>query len=391
VANLTFHSAGESHGRGCFAFIEGMPFGVRVDLDAINAQLARRQTGHGRGDRMKIETDKVEFLSGVRKERTMGSPIILAIWNKDSRLESTPELPCPRPGHADLTGHLKYDAPIRDILERSSARETSARVAAGALCRLLLREFHVEVRSHVVAIGPAAVPEDFAPSFADMAKADESPVRCLHKPSAEQMMAAIDKAKADGDTLGGIYEIVAEGLPVGLGSHTQWDRKMDGRIAQAMLSIPAMKGVELGAGFAQARVPGSRVHDAIHYTPSRVPSPTGGFSRPTNRAGGLEGGMTNGMPLVVRVAMKPISTLMKPLDSVNLLTGQPEKASVERSDVCALPAAAVVAENVLAFVLAQALIEKFGGDSLQEMLLNYRNYREQISRVLKPPPAERPE
>jgi len=384
LAYLTFHSAGESHGRGCFAFVEGLPFGVPVDLGFINNQLARRQKGYGRGGRMKIETDKAEALSGVRHGRSMGAPIVLAVWNKDCRIETAPELDCPRPGHADLVGHLKFDAPIRDILERASARETAARVAAGALCRLLLKQFDIEVRSHVVALGEVEVPKDFQPTWEQMDRVDESEVRVLHKPSEEKMIAAIDQARKDGDTLGGIFEVVVHGLPIGLGDHTQWDRKLDGRIAQAMMSIQAMKGVEIGLGFAAARLPGSKVHDPIEYKPARLPTGTGGFSRPTNGAGGLEGGITNGAPLLVRVAMKPISTLMKPLMSVNLQTGKPMKADIERSDFCALPAAAVVGENFLSFVLAQALCEKFGGDSVMEMRLNYKNYRELISRVRKP-------
>ena len=381
MAHLSFRSAGESHGRGCFAFVEGFPFGVPIDLAAINHKLARRQKGYGRGGRMKIETDQAEFLSGLRHGRSMGSPIVMAIWNKDCRIETAPELDCPRPGHADLAGHLKFDAPIRDILERASARETAARVACGALCRLLLNKFNIAVRSHVVALGPVAVPADFAPSLKELDKADDSDVRCLYKPSEPLMREAIDEAKKNGDTLGGIFEVIVTGLPIGLGDHTQWNRKLDGRIAQAMMSIQAIKGVEIGLGFAAARLPGSKVHDPIEYHPSKTPSPTGGFSRPSNGAGGLEGGITNGAPLVVRVAMKPISTLMKPLASVNLNTGEPMKADIERSDFCALPAAAVVGENFLSFILAQALCEKLGGDSLQEMQLNYQNYREQISRA----------
>ena len=384
MAYLTFHSAGESHGRGCFAFLEGFPFGVPIDNEAINHQLARRQKGYGRGGRMKIETDKAEFLSGVRHGRSMGAPIVMAVWNKDCRIETAPELDCPRPGHADLVGHLKFDAPIRDILERASARETAARVAAGALCRLLLSKFKIEIRSHVVAIGPVEVHKGFTPTWDQLDKADESEVRCLDKSAETQMMFAIDQAKKNGDTLGGIFEVVVHGLPIGLGDHTQWDRKLDGRIAQCMMSIQAIKGVEIGLGFAAARMAGSQVHDPIEYKAAKEASATGGFIRPTNGAGGLEGGITNGAPLIVRVAMKPISTLMKPLMSVDLTSGEPMKADIERSDYCALPAAAVVGENFLAFILAQALCEKFGGDSLQEMLLNYKNYREQISRVRRP-------
>ncbi len=386
VAYLTFHSAGESHGRGCFAFIEGFPFGVQINLEALGRELARRQQGYGRGARMRLEADKPEILSGMRLGRSMGSPILIAVWNHDSRIETAPELDCPRPGHADLAGHLKFDAPIRDVLERASARETVARVLAGALCRQLLQAFQIEARSHVISIGPARVPADFKPSWAELAKADESPTRCLDKNTVAQMVAAIDDAKRNGDTLGGVFEVVVQGLPIGLGDHTQWDRKLDGRIGQAMMSIQAIKGVEIGMGFDAARLPGSQVHDPIQYTPPKSPLVNGGFSRPTNGAGGLEGGITNGAPLVVRVAMKPISTLMKPLMSVNLGTGEAMKADVERSDFCAVPAAAVVAENFLCFVLAQALCEKFGGDSLQEMMLNFKSYREQISRRPRPKP-----
>ena len=377
LGNLTFHSAGESHGRGCFAFMEGVPFGLPLNLDAINQQLARRQQGYGRGGRMKIETDKAEFLSGVRHGRSIGAPILMAVWNRDCRIETAPELDCPRPGHADLAGYLKFGAPIRDVLERASARETAARVAAGALCRQLLEQFNIVIRSHVVSIGPVAVPRDFSPSFDELANADASEVRCLHAASEAPMKAAIDDAKKNGDTLGGVFEIVVHGLPIGLGDHTQWDRKLDGRIAQIIMSIQAIKGVEIGLGFAAATLPGSQVHDAIEYRATEN-APNGGFNRPTNGAGGLEGGITNGAPLVVRAAMKPISTLMKPLMSVDLTTGQPKKADIERSDYCAVPAAAVVGENFLAFVLAQAFCEKFGGDSLDELKRNYAGYVKQL-------------
>lgn len=323
---------------------------------------------------MKIETDKAEFLSGVRHERSMGAPIVMAVWNRDCRIETAPELTCPRPGHADLAGFLKFGAPIRDILERASARETAARVAAGALCRQFLDHFNIAIRSHVVSIGSVAVPDGFAPTFEDMAHADESEVRCLHKPTEAAMIAAIDDAKKNGDTLGGVFEIVVQGLPIGLGDHTQWDRKLDGRIAQVIMSIQAIKGIEIGLGFKAATLPGSHVHDPINYTHSPNNAPDGGFHRPTNGAGGLEGGITNGAPLVVRAAMKPISTLMKPLMSVDLDTGEPKKADIERSDYCAVPAAAVVGENFLAFVLAQAFCEKFGGDSLVEIQRNYTGY-----------------
>ncbi len=382
VAYLTFHSAGESHGRGCFAFLEGLPYGVPVDLDFINSQLARRQMGYGRGGRMKIEKDQAEVLSGVRKGVTMGAPVLLAVFNKDFRLETAPELFCPRPGHADLAGHLKFDAPIRDILERASARETAARVAAGALCRLLLAQFGIEIRSHVVALGPVEVPAGFSPAWEQLGQADASEVRCLDASCETAMKSAIDEAKREGNTLGGIFEIVVQGLPVGLGDHTQWDRKLDGRIAQGMMSIQAIKGVEIGLGFRAARLGGRDVHDAIEYdaTAAGGRDPAAAYRRPTNGAGGLEGGITNGAPLVVRAAMKPISTLMKPLMSVDLQTGEPYKADIERSDFCALPAASVVGENFLAFVLAQAFCEKFGGDSLREMKANHAAYLEHLNR-----------
>lgn len=374
LGHLTFHSAGESHGRGCFALIEGFPFGVPLNLDALNQQLARRQQGYGRGGRMKIETDRAELLSGVRLSRSIGAPILMAVWNRDCRIETAPELDCPRPGHADLAGHLKFGAPIRDVLERASARETAARVAAGALCRQLLEQFGVVIRSHVVAIGSVEVPHDFKPSFDELARVDESEVRCAHAASETPMKEVIDEAKKNGDTVGGIFELIVQGLPIGLGDHTQWDRKLDGRVAQVIMSIQAIKGVEIGLGFAAARLPGSQVHDAIEYHASTTPRPDGGFTRPTNGAGGLEGGVTNGAPLVVRAAMKPISTLMKPLMSVDLKTGEPKRADIERSDYCAVPAAAIVGENFLAFVLAQAFCEKFGGDSLDEMRRNYDGY-----------------
>jgi chorismate synthase len=382
MPGLTFRSAGESHGRGCFALVEGFPYGVAVDTGFINAQLARRQKGYGRGGRQAIEADQVDVLSGVRRGQSMGSPILLAVWNKDSRLDHAPELNCPRPGHADLAGHLKRGAPLRDVLERASARETAARVAAGALCRLVLREFSIELRSHVVSIGPVEVPEGFAPAWDELARADDSEVRCLDAATEKAMKAAIDKARGEGDTLGGVFELAARGLPAGLGDYTQWHCKLDGRIAHAMVSIPAIKGVELGLGFRAARLSGKHVHDPIAYAPPQAPRPDGGFTRAGNSAGGLEGGVTNAMPLVVRCAMKPISTLMKPLPSVDLSTGQARQADTERSDVCAAPAASVAAENFLALVLAQAFLEKFGGDSLAETRRNYQGYLAQISRPL---------
>ena len=379
MAQLSFRTAGESHGRGCFALIEGLPHGLHVDLEYVDAQLALRQKGYGRGARQKMETDRAEPLSGVHKGLTMGGPVLLAVWNKDARLEKTPELFCPRPGHADLAGALKWDSSIRDVLERASARETAARVAAGALCRVLLKEFGIEIRGHVTALGDVAVPDGFTPDWDALAKAGESDVRCLHEASAEAMRKAVDTAKYAGDTLGGHFEVVAKGLPIGLGDCTQWDRKLDGQIAQAMMSIQAIKGVEIGFGFRAGTLPGSQVHDPIEYQNPKTARPDGGFIRPRNGAGGLEGGITNGAPLVVRCSMKPISTLMKPLPSVDMRSGAVHKADVERSDVCALPAACVVGENMLGFSLARAFLDKFAGDSMGEIRRNYDGYLKEIN------------
>jgi len=389
---IRFTTAGESHGKALVAILEGVPAGLRLVVDDVNHQLKRRMGGYGRGARMKIEADAVEFLSGLRAGETLGSPIAMLISNRDwenwadvmaaepdeGGTERRRQVTRPRPGHADLVGVLKYDrTDARDILERASARETAARVASGAVCRRLLAEFGVEIGSHVAELGPvrAAAPTPLPTPLNDAA--DASPVRCLDAAATEAMMRAIDAAKSAGDTLGGIVEVVARGVVLGLGSHVSWDRKLDGRIGQAMLSIPAVKGVEIGLGFDAARRKGSEVHDEI-VRGGR--SGTGGFSRRTNRAGGLEGGMTTGEPLVVHVAMKPISTLMQPLGTVELSTGQSAKAQSERSDVSAVPAMGVIAEGMLAIVLAQALGEKFGGDSVGEMRANFDAYVEQMNR-----------
>jgi len=405
---IRFTTAGESHGKALVAILEGIPAGLRLLADDVNLQLKRRMGGYGRGARMKIEADTVEFLSGVRAGESLGSPIAMLIPNRDwenwadvmapepdggdrdeadrtsdtGHRASPPgrrrQVTRPRPGHADLVGVLKYDrADARDILERASARETAARVASGAVCRRLLSEFGVEVGSHVVELGPvrAAAPAPLPTPLNDAA--DASPVRCLDPAAAQAMMRAIDDAKSAGDTLGGIVEVLARGLVLGLGSHVSWDRKLDGRIGQAMMSIPAVKGVEIGLGFDAARRKGSEVHDEI-LRGGR--SGTGGFARRTNRAGGLEGGMTTGEPLVVHLAMKPISTLMQPLGTVELSTGQSAKAQSERSDVSAVPAMGVIAEGMLAIVLAQAMGEKFGGDSVGEMRANFDAYVAQMNR-----------
>ncbi len=378
-----FTTAGESHGRGLVGVLEGMPAGLPVSAERVNAELKRRMGGYGRGARMKIEADQIEWLAGVRNGETLGSPIAMLIWNRDWEhwqdvmaaeadapgAERRRQVTRPRPGHADLAGSIKYDrADARDILERASARETAARVACGAVCKVLLEQFGIEIGSHVAELGgvvaklPSPVPQPLN------AAVDASPVRCLDPVAEKEIIARIDAAKAAGDTLGGVVEVLALGVPVGLGSHVSWDTKLDGRIAQALMSIPAVKGVELGLGFEAARRKGSEVHDEI------LP----GFARATNRAGGTEGGMSTGEVLVARVAMKPISTLMSPLKTVDLKTGAPAQAQSERSDVTAVPAMGVIAEGMLALVLAQAMLEKFGGDALSEMKRNYEGYAAQV-------------
>jgi chorismate synthase len=358
---LRFLTAGESHGRGLLVVLEGMPAGLPLSEDEINVQLARRQRGYGRGGRMQIEQDRVELYAGVMGGTTIGAPIGMHIANKDWR-KAEPPLTRPRPGHADLAGALKYRfSDVRRVLERSSARETVSRVAVGAVCRSLLSQFGIGLASHVVELGGIAVgrrPE----RYEDIPRlAEESPLRCVDPEAEARMIAAIDRAKAAGDTLGGVFEVVATGVPVGLGSYVHWDRRLDGRLAQAMMSINAIKGVEIGDGFQEARQPGSAAHDEILYDRDR------GFHRATNRAGGTEGGMSTGDPLVVRVAMKPLSTLRSPLASVDIVTKERVEAAVVRSDVTAVPAAGVIGEAMMAFVLADALVEKFGGDSLEEM------------------------
>jgi chorismate synthase len=382
---LRFTTAGESHGRGLVAVVEGLPAGLPVTAEWVDRDLGRRMRGHGRGARMAIEQDRIEWLAGVRAGETLGSPVAMLIANRD--WESWQEVMAaepgdaprerqvtrPRPGHADLAGVLKYDrTDARDILERASARETAARVAAGALARRLLDEFGVTVGSHVVALGGVVTRAAEPP--AALTTADASPVRTLDPDAEAAMIARIDAARASGDTLGGIVEVVATGLLPGLGSHVSWDRKLDGRLAGMLMSIPAVKGVEIGLGFAAAARPGSGVHDPI------IAGPAGAAPRRgSNNAGGLEGGMTTGEPLVVRVAMKPISTLMAPLETVDLGSGRPARAETERSDVTAVPALGVIAEAHVALALADAMLEKFGGDSLREMTRNVEGYRSQLA------------
>ncbi|MEX2582615.1 MAG: chorismate synthase [Gemmatimonadota bacterium] len=390
-----FTTAGESHGPALTSLIEGVPAGVPIRAEQIDEELRRRQGGYGRGGRMRIESDRADILSGIRHGETLGSPIALQIRNRDwenwtvAMSAAPPEqeideetlrpVYLPRPGHADLVGVLKYDRyDARDILERASARETAARVAAGAIAKRLLGEIGIEIGSHVTMLGgieaklPDALPDDLN------AASDASPVRCLDPEAEGRMIDAIDQAKKDGDTLGGVFEVVVTGLPVGLGSHVSWDRKLDGRLAGAVMSIQAIKGVEIGLGFEAGARPGSRVHDEI------VADDTG-YGRAGNAAGGLEGGITTGLPLVVRGAMKPISTLMRPLRTIDIRTGERGDAVRERSDVCALPAAGVVGEAMVAIVLADAVLEKFGGDSIGELRRNFESYKAYLGARLRPP------
>jgi chorismate synthase len=384
---LRYFTAGESHGKGLTAILEGMPANVPLLKEQIDHELRRRQGGYGRGGRMKIETDAVEITAGVRHGKSLGSPIALWIENKDFRawtdemashplddFVSRKNVSHPRPGHADLAGGIKYDQrDLRNILERASARETTVRVAVGAICRQFLREFNIEVTGHVTKIAGVGIGAD-RPSFAEIAQRQENdPCRCIDPAISKQMQEKIDAAKTAGDSAGGVFEIIFCGVPIGLGSHVQWDRKLDGRMAQTVLSIQAIKGVEFGMGFGVGEVFGSQVHDGILYDKQKSR-----FGRNHNNAGGLEGGMTNGQDIVIRGVMKPISTLYTPLPSVDIASKEPYDASVERSDTCAVPAACVIAENLLCVDVARALIEKFGGDSLSEILRNFRGYLKHV-------------
>ena len=376
-----FLTAGESHGKGLVAIIEGMPAGMALNEEYIARDLARRQKGFGRGARMAIERDRAEIISGVRHGLTIGSPISLLIWNKDwenwqeimsvspvkQEIEPVTRL---RPGHADLPGTMKYNLDdVRPIMERASARETASRVAVGAVARKLLDQFGIEIHSQTVCIGGHWAKQV---KKVDWSRVEKSPVRCADSKVGKAMLSAIDEAQKTGDSLGGVFEAIASGIPIGLGSHVHWDRRLDGRIAQAMLSINAVKGVEIGAGFSVANLPGSQVHDIIEPDAKRR------WQHATNRAGGIEGGMSNGEPIIVRTAVKPIPTMSKPLPSVDLRTGEKVEAHFERSDICVVPAAGVIGEAMLAIVLAEAVLEKFGGDHIDETLRNYRGYLKSI-------------
>ncbi|PIS35981.1 MAG: chorismate synthase [Nitrospirae bacterium CG08_land_8_20_14_0_20_52_24] len=383
---LRYMTSGESHGKGLTAILEGLPSGVSLRADDINRELARRQAGYGRGGRMQIEQDRVEILSGVRWGETIGSPIALFIKNRDwvnweHVMSDDPEIKeegrrvsRPRPGHADLSGGIKYGHhDLRNILERSSARETAARVAVGAAARRLLESFGIDLVSHVVEIGGVKGKGNGPLTVKKIRTLTEkTDIRCVDEKAAHAMRKRIDRAAGQGDTLGGVFEVIASGLPVGLGSHVHYDRKLNARLAGAVMSIQAVKGVEIGIGFDAARRLGSEVHDEIFYAKNK------GFYRKTNRAGGIEGGMSNGEDIVIRAVMKPIPTLMKPLRSVDILSKRPFTAGVERSDVCAVPAAGVIAEAVVAFELARAMIEKFAGDSLFEMKRNFESYLKSV-------------
>jgi chorismate synthase len=382
---LRLITAGESHGPGLTCIVEGLPAGLELDEETLNRDMARRQLGHGRGGRMKIERDRAEVTAGVRHGVTLGSPVALQIANRDyanweERMNpwpveaEVPEVHLPRPGHADLVGTQKYDlSDVRNVLERASARETAARVAGGALARSFLRALGVEVRSHVVQIGSVHAPERDAPlTVADFDAVDDDPVRCLDGGASRAMVAHINAQRKANESLGGVFEVIAFGLVPGLGSHVSWEERLDGRLAGALCSIQAIKGVGLGEGFALAGKPGSEAHDEIFYDEER------GFYRESNHAGGLEGGMTTGDPLVARAAMKPLPTLTKPLRSVDIATKQPAQALRERTDSCTVPAAGVVGEAMVAFVLADAYRTKFGGDHIDDVLAAVQAYRERI-------------
>jgi len=387
---LRYLTAGESHGKALITILEGIPAGLKLTADDIDKDLARRQMGYGRGGRMKIEKDKVEILSGVRLGKTLGGPITLMIKNLDwknwqkimnvkeneTSLSEIPSVRAPRPGHADLSGAIKRNfKDVRDVLERASARETAARVAVGGVCKKFLREFGLSLYSRVIQIGPIRDKSDWQLVPENYQLIEKSPLRCLDKEAQRVMIALIDRAKEKGDSLGGIFEVMVINLPPGLGDYVQWDLKLDARLAAAMMSIQAVVGVEIGLGFAAVGMFGSEVQDEIFYDSSEKR-----FYRRTNNAGGIEGGMSNGEPIILRAAMKPISTLGKPLRSVDLVTREEVKATRERADICAVPAASVIGEAVVAFEMARAIREKFGGDSMEEARRNYVSYMEYVKR-----------
>jgi len=370
---LQYITTGESHGQYLATLLEGMPAGLGVEMDFINGLLRKRQGGYGRGGRQKIEQDQVQILGGVVKGKTTGAPVGFLLVNKDFKIESMPELFRPRPGHADLVGALKYQQGIRPVLERASARETAMRVAVGALCQLFLKKFGIEVESHVVRIGPVEVPEEASLNALEVRRRiEKSDCRCISPGKEKEMIAAIDEARRRKDTLGGCFEVRVSGVPIGLGSYVHHDRKLDGRLAQHLMSMQSVKAVEIGHGTRLGGVFGSEAHDEIFHDEKRS------YYHKTNRAGGIEGGTSNGEDLVVRVTMKPISTLGQPLSSVNMQNKKPEKADFERSDHCAVPAGSLIGACLASFVVADAFLEKFGGDSIAEIERNYQGYLRQI-------------
>ena len=378
---LRYWTAGESHGKALLAMIDGFPAGLTVDTAMIDNELRLRQGGYGRGGRQKLETDQVDILTGIWQSVTLGSPIALQVINSDYKLERLKELERPRPGHGDLTGAIKYLGTIRGILERASARETAVRVAAGALARQLLLQFGIETVGYVVEVGGLKVPATTGTVAELRARRDQSAIYSLDPSKDAEATALIDQVAEEGDTVGGVVEVRVEGLPFGLGTHAQWDRKLDGKIAQAVMAVQAIKGVEIGMGFEAARLKGSQVHDPIQFDASQRETPNLGYVRPTNNAGGLEAGMTNGQPLIVRAAKKPISTLRKPLESIRMDTKEAHRANYERSDVCAISAAAIIVEHVVAFEVASALVDKFGGDSVIEMKARYDLFQKMAREV----------
>ena len=372
---LRFLTAGESHGQALVAILEGMPAGVPIRPELLQREMRRRQLGYGRGPRMQFEVDAVELLSGVRRGMSLGSPIALLIRNKDASIDRLPVVTQPRPGHADLTGAMKYDhRDIRNVLERASARETAARVAVGALCKQLLSPLGIELASHVTALGSVRARPSAATVKQLRAKADPTPLRCLDPQATKKMIRAIDAAMKAGDTLGGVFEVLAEGVPAGLGSYAHYDRRLDAILGHAILSIHAVKAAEVGDGVLGASLPGSKVQDEIFYTKAK------GFHRSQNRSGGFEGGMTTGQPIIVRGFLKPLSTLRKPLRSVEINTKRAVVATVERTDVTTVPAAGVIGEAMMAFELAKALLEKLGGDSLRELKRHAAGWRQQVDK-----------
>lgn len=388
--SFRFLTAGESHGKALVGIIEGLPAGLEVTHDYLMTQIRRRKMGYGRGARQKIETDEVELLTGIRHGQTIGAPVCLQIVNKDFTawreiMQAEPfagdvrrTVDVPRPGHADLVGGVKYGhTDMRNVLERSSARETAMRVAVGTVARRFLEELGIVIASRVTRIGGVADDSAITVPVAELnAVADASPVRCLDKAAEAAMIAEVDRAKKEGNTLGGFVEVLASGAPIGLGSYAQWDRRLEGEIGRAFLSMNAFKGVEIGLGFEAGRVPGTLAHD--EYLPGKS---AGAILYTGNRSGGIDGGMSTGQPIVVRAAMKPLATLMKPLQSVDLATGEAVKAHVERSDVCAVPAAAVIGESLLALTLTQFVLEKFGGDSMKELKHRVHEWRSQTERA----------